>query len=206
MKFGEYLETLRPGESVLVEHTSISPYPVLFYEIGKNSGWDNILVIDIIDSALPVLRWLKFAGLDVPEKSIARIKAGGTSEWGGRIVIDVDPHKDPGIFMSKFLSNLLSYYRANKNVTTIIMNPPERIIPPLQDNRPSFVLYLANAAAGFLGNPHRKTFYFVNYELAHKGYLALLEEAFTRVLRMEGSSVRILKSLNLDEEGTTLQL
>lgn len=83
MKFGEYLETLRPGESVLVEHTSISPYPVLFYEIGKNSGWDNILVIDIIDSALPVLRWLKFAGLDVPEKSIARIKAGGTSEWGG---------------------------------------------------------------------------------------------------------------------------
>ncbi|MBP1911377.1 DUF257 family protein [Thermococcus stetteri] len=203
MNFSSYLERIKPGETVLIEHTSISPHPLLFYEIGSSVGWDNLLVIDILDSTLPILRRLRLSGREVPENEIARIKAGGTSLWG-KLVIEVNPHKDPGIFMSRFVSNVLNYYRRHKNVTTIIVNP-ERIIP-LQDNRPSFVLYLTNVAAEFLGNTDRKTFYFVNYELAHRGYLALLEEIFTRVLRVEDGSVEILKSLNLEEEGTRLQL
>lgn len=126
LKFGEYLEILRLGESVFVEYIFILFYLVFFYEIGKNSGWDNILVIDIIDFVFFVLRWFKFVGLDVFEKSIVRIKVGGILEWG-RIVIDVDLYKDLGIFMSKFFLNFFSYYCVNKNVMMIIMNF-ERII------------------------------------------------------------------------------
>jgi hypothetical protein len=140
LKFSEYLRNITPGESILIEHTSTSAYPLLFYEIGRNKNWKNVLIVDLLDSALPILRWLKFAGLEVPTDKLDRIKAGGTSEWGNKIA-EVDPHKDPGIFMSRFLNVLLSYYNTHKNVTTVIVNP-ERLVP-LHENRASFVLYVS---------------------------------------------------------------
>ncbi|ASJ01643.1 DUF257 family protein [Thermococcus gorgonarius] len=203
MKFSEYIKTITPGESVLIEHSAVSLYPLLFYLIGQEKEWKNILVIDVLDSALPVFRQLKAANLDVPLEKLDRVKAGGTSEWGKKI-LEVDPHEDPGIFMTRFLSKLTRYYHENKGVTTFIINP-ERVIP-LQDNKPSFILYLANTAAGFLGDPSRTTFYFVNFEIANRKYLALLEECFTRVLRInERGEIKILKSINTDEEGNILE-
>jgi hypothetical protein len=204
LKFSEYLKNFQPGESILIEHSSLSPYPYLFYIIGRERNWEKILAIDILDSALPIIRWLKAANLDIPLDRIDRVKAGGTMEWGNK-VIEVDPHKDPGIFMSRFLSKLAAYYRENKDMMTFVLNP-ERLIP-LQDNRPSFILYLANVASELVGNPSRIVFYFLNFEITHRGYLALLEESFTRVLRLEeGGKLTILKSINTDEEGRYLEL
>jgi hypothetical protein len=204
LRFSDCIKEIKAGESILIEHTSVSPYPVLFYEIGRVKEWKNILIVDILDSALPVLRWLKFAGLKVPVEKLDRIKAGGTSEWGNKIG-EVNPHKDPGIFMNNFLRILQDYYRTHENVTTVIFNP-ERLVP-LHDNRASFVLYVSLIRSEFLGNPSRVLFDFSNFELAHPSYLALLEEISTRVFRIEGKGkLTLLKSTDPEEEGTPLEL
>ncbi|ASJ09840.1 hypothetical protein A3L12_00235 [Thermococcus sp. P6] len=191
MKFGEYLRGIEKGESVLIEHTSLSNHPLLFHTIGETYGWEKILVVDIIDSLLPVLGWLNAAGLQVP-MSIARIKAGGISNWG-RVVLELNPHKDPGIFLTIFTKKLKEYYSENPGTVTVILNP-ERVIP-IQGGDRRLILSLANLASAFLGNPNRKTFYFVNREIADRSYLALLEETFTRVLVVENDGkTRIAKS------------
>jgi hypothetical protein len=58
-----------------------------------------------------------------------------------------------------------------------------------------------------LGNPSRVLFDFSNFELTNKGYLAFLEEIATRVFRIEEKDkLSLVKSLNIEEEGTILQL
>ncbi|KQH81919.1 DUF257 family protein [Thermococcus thioreducens] len=203
MKFKEYIKTIQPGESVLIEHTSLSKHPLLFYAIGETCGWNRVLIVDVIDSVLPILRWLRLSGLQVP-KDTPRVKAGGVSKWG-RLLLEVDPHKDPGIFLSKFTQKLKEYYLKNPGTVTVILNP-ERMIP-LQGNNRRFILSLANLASAFLGNSTRTTFYFVNYEMVERMYLALLEEAFTRVLIVKNEGrVLIAKSPHLEEEGMSLEI
>ncbi len=203
MRFEEYLGTIKPGESVLIEHTSLSKHPVIFHLIGTNYGWNNMLVIDIIDSLMPILRWLSISGTSVPD-NIARIRAGGTSQWG-RVILEVDPHKDPGIFLSRFTQKLREHYSKNPETVTVILNP-ERLIP-LQNNNRRFILALSNLASAFVGNSKRITFYFVNREMVEGMYLALLEEAFTRVLIVKNDGrVLIAKSPHLEEEGMSLEI
>jgi hypothetical protein len=204
LKFSEYLGKVKNGENVLIEHSSMAPYPLLFHIIGKEKRWERILVVDVLDSAMPILRWLRKAGINVPTEKIDRIKAGGTSRWGDEI-IEVDPHKDPEIFMTRLLIKLKEYYRTHENVATFVVNP-ERVAV-LHDESPRIIEYLANTYASFLGTPSRTVFYFVNFQLANSRYLALLEEASTRVLRIEeGGKFTVLKSIDLEEEGTYLEL
>lgn len=203
MKFREYLKEIRPGESVMIEHTSLSKHPLLFHAIGETHGWNRMLIVDIIDSVLPILRWLRLSEFHVPE-NVARIKAGGVSRWG-RIILEVDPHKDPGIFLSKFNQKLREHYSKNPETVTVILNP-ERLVP-IQDGDRHFIQSMANLAAAFIGNPKRTTFYFVNREMAEKTYLGLLEEAFTRVLVVgDDGKVLIAKSPHHDEEGNELEI
>ncbi|AIU69368.1 hypothetical protein TEU_02855 [Thermococcus eurythermalis] len=203
MDFKEYLSRISPGESVLIEHTSLSAYPLAFYRIGEKYGWDRILLIDVIDSSLIVLRWLRLSGSGVPT-NIRRIKVGGVSSWGN-VVLDVNPYNDPGIFMSKVTKTVQRLYSKNDFTVALIMNP-ERLVP-LQNGDRSFILALADMASAFLGNPRKVAFYFINGEIADKGYLALLEEAFTRVLAFtEKTKLTVLKSLEIGEEGREIEL
>lgn len=202
MKFRDYLNNITGGESVLIEHASLSAYPLLFYGIGNFYGWERILLVDIEDSSLPVIRWLRLSGLDVP-RNLRRIKTGGTSKWGN-VILDVNPHEDPRVFLSKFNRKINQVYTQNDFTVTMIMNP-ERLVP-LQNGNRKFILTLSNLAATFLGNPRRITFYFVNREMSERTYLALLEEMFTRVLSMDSKGVRILKSPKIIEEGTLLEV
>ena len=203
MNFNDYLSKVSPGESVLIEHTSLSLHALAFYAIGEKYGWERVLLTDIIDSSIPVIRWLRLSGLSVPE-NVKRIKAGGISDWG-ETILEVNPHKDPGIFLSKFNRKLREVYSKNDFTATVIMNP-ERLIP-LQNGSRNFILTLSNMASVFLGNPRRITFYFVNREIAEGIYLALLEEIFTRVLCFTGKKrLRVLKSPEMEEEGMELGL
>jgi len=203
MRLSEYLRSVMPGETVLIEHTSLSDHPLIFYTIGSTYGWNRVLIVDIIDSVIPLLRWMRLSGLTVPD-DVARIKAGGVSNWG-RFILEVDPHKDPGIFLSKFTQKLKDYYSKNPETVTIILNP-ERLIP-IQGNSRRFILLLANLSSVFVGNTKRRTFYFVNREMAEKTYLGLLEEAFTRVLLLgEEGKVLIAKSPIPEDENKEIEL
>ncbi|MCD6372847.1 MAG: DUF257 family protein [Thermococcus sp.] len=203
MNFEEYLSKVSPGELVLIEHTSLSTHPLAFHKIGEKYGWDRALLVDIIDSSLPVLRWLRLSGINTPQ-DVMRIKVGGVSNWGN-VILEVDPHKDPGIFLSKFSRKIREVYSKNDFTVTILMNP-ERLIP-LQNGNRHFILNISGMASVFLGNPKRVAFYFVNREMADKMYLALLEEAFTRVLVFtEKTRLTVLKSPEMEEEGGEIEL
>lgn len=203
MNFNDYLSKVSPGESVLIEHTSLSLHALAFYAIGEKYGWDRVLLVDVIDSSVPVVRWLRLSGLSVPE-NVTRIKAGGVSNWG-RVILEVDPHKDPGIFLSKFSRKIREVYSKNDFTVTVVMNP-ERLAPLQNENR-NFILTLSNIASAFLGDTRRVTFYFINRDLANRMYLALLEEAFTRVLAFtEKTKLTVMKSPEIEEEGSEIGL
>lgn len=201
MRFSEYLSRIVQGENVLIEHTSLSPYPRLFYAIGNSYGWERVLLIDILDSSMPVIRWLRLVGFTVPQHT-KRIKAGGISEWG-EVLFEVDPHKDPGIFLSRFSNWINGYYSKNSGTVSVVMNP-EKLIP-LQTNNPRFIISLANLGVAFIGNPTRKTFYFVNTDLADRRYVALLEEAFIRVIRIGDDGKTVIVKSPEDDEGASLE-
>ena len=204
MKFSEYVLGVKAGENVLIEHTSLSAYPVLFYLIGRAYGWERLILVDVIDSSLPILRWARHAGVELPS-GLVRIKAGGTSEWG-RVILELDPHRDPGIFLTKFESFVKNYYEehSREEMVTVIMNS-ERLVQ-IQNNRRGFILTLTNFATSFIGNPRRRSFHFVNVDLTDGRYVALLEEAFTRVIRIDDRTPKVLKSPNSGEEGKELKL
>jgi hypothetical protein len=201
MRFSEYLKRIKDGENVLIEHTSLSPYPKLFYEIGNAYGWERLLLIDILDSSMPVIRWLRLAGFTVPTH-VKRIKAGGVSEWG-EVIFEIDPHKDPGIFLSRFSNWAVRYYSNNPGTVSVVMNP-ERLIP-LQNNNPRFIISLTNLGVAFIGNPKRRTFYFVNTDLADRRYVALLEEAFIRVVRIDDDGRTVIAKSPGEDEGASLE-
>ena len=205
MKFTEYISRVNPGENVLIEQTSLSDYPLLSYLIGETYGWKRIILVDIIDSSLPLLRWMHLSNIHIPE-DITRFKVGGISDWGN-VVLEVNPHNDPGIFLSRFSralrENYLESYSRGVEAITVVMNP-ERLIP-IHNNRPSFIMTLAALPTVFLGDIKRRAFYFVNIDMTHKRYRALLEEAFTRILKIhDDGRITVLKSPSLNEEGTEL--
>ncbi|ASJ01761.1 hypothetical protein A3L09_00035 [Thermococcus profundus] len=203
MRFRDYLGKIREGESVLIEHTSLSPYHTLLLSIGEFYGWERLLLVDTLDSAASLVRTLHLSGTDIPG-DVAHIKVGGSFSWG-RVILKVNPHKDPGIFLSRFVYTLREYYSKNSDVVTLILNP-ERLVS-LYNNDPNFILTVANLAAVFLGTPLRRTFYFFNRETGNARYLSLLEEAFTRVLRVQDDGkILVVKSPDLEEEGALLEV
>ena len=204
MKLSEYMRNVIPGDMILIEHPSISLAPRVFHVITRSAGRDNLFIIDVLDSALTLKKELELAGVDVSYLEKApRLMGSGKSKWG-RVVMSIDVHSDPGIFMSKFERFSKKYYSEHPGVNTIIVNP-ERIIP-LHHMSPRFVLSLADLAAVFLGNRNRNVYYFVNCETADRRYLSLLEEVFTKVLRLKGRRLTVEKSPRPEEEGLELEL
>lgn len=204
MRFSEYLRLIKPGEIVLLEHTSLSPYHFMLHAIGETYGWESVLVVDVIDSIIPVVRWAMLSGREIPA-DVKRIKVGGVSDFGN-VILEIDPHKDPGIFMTRFsryLRELYSSSSGGRPLVTVIMNP-ERVIP-MQNNDPRFILSLTGLAVTFLGNPIRRAFYFVNSDMAYPRYVFLLEELSTRVIRIDDSGkISVVKSPVVEEEDSIL--
>ncbi|AFK23188.1 DUF257 family protein [Pyrococcus sp. ST04] len=201
MNISEILNSINPGEIVLIEHTSLSPYPIVFSEVLKNSK--NTLIIDFLDSSLYVIRWLKFAGYEIPEK-LKRIKIGGTSKWGN-VIAEIDPYKDPLVLVTKFITEIMKVYKENPNTTTIVLNH-EKLLG-LYNYDQYLVLEVLSIPTSLIGNPLRRAFVFMNYELTEPKYLALFEEVATRVIRIGNKGeVKIIKSIRPEEEDIVFKL
>ena len=204
MKLSEYLRNVVPGDMVLIEYPSISLVSTVFHVITGAIGRDNIFIIDILDGVLSIKKELELSGVDTSYLEKApRLTGSGRSKWGS-IIASIDVHSDPGIFLSKFERFSKEYYSEHPGVNSIIVNP-ERVIP-LHHTNHRLVLSLIDLAAVFLGNRNRNVYYFVNCETADSRYLGMLEEIFTRVLRLEGRRITVEKSLDPGEEGLELEI
>ncbi|ASJ16274.1 hypothetical protein A3L04_03885 [Thermococcus chitonophagus] len=203
MNIGEYLKGIKPGEIVLVEHSSLSPYPEVLYEICKDR-WDKVILTDFLDSGVHVLRHLKYSGKNIPIDKIKRIKVGGYSKWG-RVILDMDPYKDPVVLMINFFKTLVATYKEVDKAIAIVLNH-EKLLA-----RYEYDPYLLNEVLAvpttLIGNPLRTAFVFMNYELTEKRYLALFEEIATRIIRVDDSGIaKVVKSIDLSEEGRELKV
>ncbi|RLF90967.1 hypothetical protein DRN82_02805 [Thermococci archaeon] len=203
MEIEEYVRLAKPGEIVLVEYSSLSPYPEIFYKIGEGR-WERLVVTDFLDSGLHVIRWLKFSGKEIPTEKIKRIKVGGSSRWG-KIILDMDPYKDPVVLMINFFKTLVSTYKEVPGAIAVTLNH-EKLLARY-DYDPYLLNEVLAVPTTLIGNPLRTAFVFMNYELTEKRYLALFEEIATRVLRVEDDgTVKVLKSINLEEEGLEMKV
>ncbi|MFA4639405.1 DUF257 family protein [Pyrococcus kukulkanii] len=198
MEIGEYLRKAKPGEIVLIEYSSLSPYPEVLYEIGKDR-WNKVILTDFLDSGIHVLRYLKYSGKDIPLDEIKRIKVGGSSKWG-RIILDMDPYKDPVVLMINFFKTLVAKYKEINGVIAIVLNH-EKLLARYEYD-PYFLNEVLAVPTTLIGNPLRTAFVFMNYELTEKRYLALFEEIATRIIKIDNSGIaKVAKSIDLSEEG-----
>ncbi|WP_457750601.1 DUF257 family protein [Thermococcus sp.] len=187
----EEILSFRPGEIIVVEYTSKSQAPLVFSEILKAFGSENMLVLDIVDIGFTFKKALEIAGIEPDEiHSVHVIKIGGKINWGD-VLAQFDVYSDPRVFIEK-TENLIKERAPKKR--GIVTFGTERV-PIIHKDARRVGLYLVNCAAERLGNPFTTIFYFINRDIAERPFLGLMEDLATRVVMISEEGVRVIKSI-----------
>ncbi|NJE25112.1 hypothetical protein E3E22_00400 [Thermococcus sp. MV5] len=193
------LENLKFGESILIEHSSTAPVHILFYELIKWAELNSypILIDDFLDSLYLYKKHIKLSGLsNQPINNVVVIKLGGILEVGhviGKVsvsestilqkeydyVFERVPHK-------RFLNIVVGFDKY-----LFLLQEKKELLSALHD------------ILKYVGNKRRIAFYFINQDLievAAPAALPILEEGFTRVVRIGRNesappTVKLLKSI-----------
>ncbi|NJE07613.1 hypothetical protein E3E31_03585 [Thermococcus sp. M39] len=205
---GEIWNSLKFGETVLIEHDSYtSPALWVYYLIkwAKGKGYD-VLVDDILDTLYVYRVHLKLAGLDTSIlNDVKVIKLGGRLNVGqvvGHLRI-----KEPVIRESEYRALLDSL-------------PRERVINPVLGFEKLFLLVeserevfeLVNSISSFIEDDRRIAFYFINTDLLKKmpHVSSLLEELASTVVRVtkhgRSFSLKVVKSVNDEIDGVEVSM
>jgi len=201
-------DSLKWGETVLIEHDSVTTPALLFYFLinwARGKGHE-ILVDDVLDSFYLYKRHLKLAGLDTSIlDNVTVVKIGGRLNVGqviGRIGI-----KEPTVQDSEYkrIINSLS--------AETIINPVlgfEKLFFLCESKEE--VLSMTNTILSFIGSA-RTAFYFINVNLVREtthGALPLLEEIATTVIRVHKRERKtffnVVKSVNNEIDGLEVEV
>jgi len=178
------LSGIRPGESVLVEHSPIASPEILLYVLIEEylKAGSYIIIDDVVDTFREYATRLELMGLNTGRlMEIPVIKVGGRYGFGN-VVGRVD--------VEKYSLNFDYYREVYEKVApeTVVFNPvlgTHRLF--MAFGRDESIRLIRNIS-NFVGNKSRFAFYFINREVMEKrspDLLPLLEEIFTTVLRWE---------------------
>ena len=182
----EILDHIKPGETVLVEHSSRAKAIMLFYELvnwAKEKGYP-VVVDDVLDTLYLYKAQLELARKDTSFlNEVKVIKAGGRLNVGqvvGRVKID-----DPTVLEREYREIAHSLLREGE----IAVNPAlglEKLFLATESARD--VLVTLYNLIPFAGDKRRIAFYFINTDVV--GYtlpvvLPLLEEGASTVIEVD---------------------
>ena len=183
--------SFKPGEIIVVEYTSKSQAPLVFSEILKAFGSENVLVLDIVDIGFTFQKALEVAGVEPNEiHSVPVVKLGGKINWGN-VLARFDVYSDPRIFIEK-TENLIKERAPKKR--SIVTFGTERV-PIIHKDARRVALYLTDCASEKLGNSFTTIVYFINRDTAERPFLGLMEDLATRVILASEEGVRVIKSI-----------
>ncbi|WP_258083655.1 DUF257 domain-containing protein [Thermococcus thermotolerans] len=181
------LFNIRPGETVLVEYSSVSSPEILLYLIcrGCTNAGHPVLIDDISDTFAEYVTRLELMGLDTDDlMEIPVIKIGGSREFGnvvGRVEVD------------KYSLDFKYYGKIYDKVVPekVVCNPVLGIHKLFVALERQDVIRLVRNISTFVGRKSRFALYFINRDVLEKRtpeLLPLLEETASTVLRWEAES------------------
>ncbi|WP_297420570.1 DUF257 family protein [Thermococcus sp.] len=199
----EILDSILPGETVLLEYTpSYIPEFVLkaFVEYSKERKVP-LLIDDDFDTLHTIATRARFLGVEMDLSGAKVIKTGGKEEEVGNVVARVAFHPDAGVYIR-------NYEEAGRRVLGDAQYPMLNLVLGIENlflfMRSSLNSYqLILSIQRFLGNRRRKAFYLVNREALEtlsSGVLEELERISTTVIKMNpyptGARGNVKKSVN----------
>lgn len=196
-----YLDSLRPGENILLEYNKPFLSHIAFYIISKHflNKEYPIIIDDLLDTLYVYKSQLEFAGIDtkfLESEQVFVIKVGGRKEVG-RVVGKIRIHPDFYVHKEDYNRIFTRILESREYFINIVLGFDKRIALT-QDvyNKCSLLLNKSR----YLGNKKRTAIYFVNSKLLKGSPLALpyLEEISTNVVMIDKKDssvvIKILKS------------
>ncbi|WP_297093002.1 DUF257 family protein [Thermococcus sp.] len=200
---------IRPGETVLVEYSSVSSPEILLYLISRRfmKAGNPVLIDDISDTFVEYVTRLELMGLDTDDLvGIPVIKIGGSREFGnvvGRVEVD------------KYSLDFKYYGKIYDKVVPerVVCNPVLGIHKLFVALERQEVIRLVRNISTFVGRKSRFALYFINRDVLEKKtpeLLPLLEETASTVLQWEVDRgkyrLRTIKAANDEILGMAVSL
>lgn len=187
MSIEEVIATLRKiqwGEVVLFEYSSHQPVHVMFKKAIEMARTENasLLLIDILDSLLPIKKGLEITGEEDIFEGLDVIKGGGKVAVGN-VIERIDVSSDSVVYFSRLLSRLSEYYKSHEKTLTLIWNM-EGVVN-LHSGDLKILLQLEGIMRSFIGDPRRVAVYFINRDVAPGELIAITEEIATTVMMVD---------------------
>lgn len=203
-------DSLKPGETVLIEHDSMtSPSLGLYYSIkwARERGY-RIVVDDVLDTLYLCRTHLKLAGYDVEVfDDLDVIKEGGVIRVGKVLAhLHLKQHAIRQAEYRRVFEPLLS---EKGEVLNIVLGIEKLfLISDMREN-----MNMVNSILNYTGDERRIALYFINGNLLEVGgphLLPLLEELSTTVIRVSKDGKRyllsVLKSVNNELDGIVISI
>ena len=202
-------DSLKPGETVLIEYDSLtSPALGFYYAVkwAKIKGY-GVVVDDILDTLYIQVSHLKLAGWDIGiVDELKVIKEGGTLKVGNVVArLRLDQYAIRQTQYSRVYEPLIS----RGSVVNIVLGLDKLLV--ISDMREN--MKTVNSILSYTGDDRRIALYFINKDLLETScphFLPLLEEVATTVIRVtkEGGKYvfSVVKSINNKLDGESLVL
>ena len=208
----EILDSILPGETVLLEYTPSYIPEFVLKALLDYSKERNISVIidDNFDALYTIATHARFLGINLDLEDVAVIKTGGR-EQVGNVVARVSFHPDAGVYIR-------NYEEASGRILEDTRHPAIDLVVGIENlflftRSPADSYQLILSIQRFLGNKWRKAFYLVNRDILESfpiAALAELERMATTVIEMtpypDKARLKVKKSVNPHLMGRELDI
>jgi len=200
---------LKPGETVMVEYSSVSSPELLLYLLVRRCSSREIpvLIDDISDTFPEYVTRLDLMGLDIEDLlKVPVIKIGGSREFGnvlGRVEVD------------KYSLDFKYYSEIYEKIVPerVVCNPVLGIHKLFVAMERHEVIRLVRNISTFVGRKSRFALYFINRDVLERRtpeLLPLLEESASTILEWESAKgkyrLRAIKAANDELFGSIISL
>ncbi len=199
-------DSLKPGETVMIEHDSLTPpalglYHAVMWARKKNY---RVVIDDILDTLYLYKVQLELAGFDLnPLEEVEVIKEGGILNVG-KVVARLQL-KQWAIRQAEY-KNVFNPLLEEGRVFNIVLGIEKLfLISDIREN-----MGIINSILSYTGDKRRIALYFINRDLMETSILPLLEELATTVIRVTKEQnhyiLSIVKSVNNELDGIEIAL
>ncbi|HDD31248.1 MAG TPA: hypothetical protein ENF72_01305 [Thermococcus litoralis] len=207
-----YLESLKWGEYIIVEHGSSDPTHLLFYVMINQLKESNIpfVIIDVLDKFYFLRAHLTSAGIDTSMlEDVPVIKLGGIRHIGKitSLIERIEISQDTPVWIRHYRDALRRIEEKLDRYVKVVVGIDSLL--QLYENNIWELNALMLGFASMMGDKSSKGVVFLNSSVLNPRTVLKLEEIFPRVLKLELKegelTLRIEKSADFDEHGREIK-
>lgn len=200
----EIVESILPGETVLVKYTTsyIPEFLLRFFVDYTAEKGIPLIIDDNFDALHTILVHAKLMNLtiNIDRDDIYVLKTGGKFEVGN-VIAKVPFHPDPRVYLQNYEEASFKAFQKIPSPTINLVLGFENLLIPIRSPLDAYRIMLGMQR--FIGNKKRKAFYIVNEGVLENLPIKLLgelERISTTVIKLTpyhtGANLKIVKTIN----------